>query len=220
MSLDDTNTEVPTSPSPSPSSASGCETVEVTGVLAVTAFSATMDFDPEWSVSKVANNLHSYLSDSAQRLFDLNSPVGLQGLDIFKCKFCKKHSSGLSRSLTHHIYTAAQAGIQIPGDLKKPIIEVKADGEEEVTKYLIMFDLPSDHANIVETYVKDNKENKENLAVARLENLLREEEAEKKKGLEEVELPVAKKGKKKGKGKGKKKDNAGKCLNPVSPLTV
>jgi len=174
MSLDDTNTEVPTSPSPSPSPSSKCETVEVTGVLAVTAFSATMDFDPDWSVSKVANNLHSYLSDSAQRLFDLKSPVGLQGLDIFK-----------------------SASIQIPGGLKKPITEVKADGEEEVAKYLIMFDLPSDHANIVQAYVNDNKENKENLAVALRENLVKEEE---------VELPVAKKGKKK--GKGKKKDNA------------
>jgi hypothetical protein len=104
--------------------------------------------------------------------------------------------------LTHHIYTAAS--IQIPGGLKKPITEVEADGEEEVTKYLIMFDLPSDHANIVETYAKDNKDTKGNLAVARGESSLR---------VEEVELPVAKKGKKK--GKGEKKENAGKCLNPL-----
>ena len=204
MSLDNTNpeaSEVPTSPSPSPSS--GCEAVEVTGVLAVTAFSATKDFDPEWSVSKVAHDLHSHLSDSAQRLFDLNSPVGLRGLDIYKCKFCTNHSSRLSCSLTYHIYTAATSSVQIPGGLKKPVTGVKVDGEE-VTKYLIMFDLPSDDANIVETYVNDNKEN---LAVARGESLVREEEVE-----------LAKKNKKK--GKGKKKDNAGKCLNPVSPLTI
>jgi hypothetical protein len=81
MSLDD-NTELQ-----SPSPPSGCESVEVTGVLAVTAFSATMGFDPEWSVSQVANNLRSHLSDSAQQLFELDSPVGLRGLDIFKCKF-------------------------------------------------------------------------------------------------------------------------------------
>jgi hypothetical protein len=54
-----------------------------------------------------------------------------------------------------------------------------ADEEEEV-KYLIMFDLLSDHANIVETYVTDNKEN---LAVARGDPLVREEdELKEKKG--------------------------------------
>jgi hypothetical protein len=94
MSLDD-NTEPPTSPSPS----SGCESVEVTGILAVTAFSATLGFDPEWSVSQVANDLRSRLSDSAQQLLELDSPVGLRGLDIFKCRFCTIYSSRLSCSL-------------------------------------------------------------------------------------------------------------------------
>ena len=190
MSLDD-NTELPTSPSPS----SGCESVDVTGVLAVTAFSATVEFDPEWSVSQVANDLLSRLSDRAQQLFELDSPLGLRGLDIFKCRFCTIHSSRLSRSVTHHIYTAASPSLQ------KPITEVKADEEEEV-KYLIMFDLPSDHANIVEKCVKVNKEN---LAIARGERLVREE----------VELKA-----KKVKGKKKKKDKAGKCHNPVSPPTI
>jgi hypothetical protein len=98
--------------------------------------------------------------------------------------------------VTHHIYTAAS--VQLPSGLQKPITEVKAD-EEEV-KYLIMFDLLPDHANIVETYVKDNKEN---LANARGDRLVREE----------VELKTKK-------GKGKKKDRAGKCHNPVSPPTI
>lgn len=191
MSLDD-NTELPTSPSPS----SGCESVEVTGVLAVTAFSVTVDYDPEWSVSEVANDLHSRLSDSAQQLFDLDSPLGLRGLDIFKCKFCTIHSSRLSRSVTHYIYTAASPSTS---SLQEPITEVKVNEEEEV-KYLIMFDLPSDHANIVEKYVKDNKEN---LAIARGDRLVREE----------VELNAKK-------VKGKKKDKAGKCHNPVSPPTI
>ena len=82
--------------SPSPSVASG--SVEVTGVLAVTAFSATMEFDPKWTLSEVANDLHSHLSNSTQQLLDLDSPVGLRGLDIFKCKFYTVHSSRFSRS--------------------------------------------------------------------------------------------------------------------------
>ena len=85
--------EPPRSPSPSVASASG--SVEVTGVLAVTA---TMDSEPKWTLSKVANDLHSHLSDSAQQLLDLDSPVDLRGLDIFKCKFYTIHSSRLSRS--------------------------------------------------------------------------------------------------------------------------
>jgi hypothetical protein len=99
--------------------------------------------------------------------------------------------------VTHHIYTAAS--VQLPSGLQKPITEVKADKEEEV-KYLIMFDLPTDHANIVETYVKDNKEN---LAIARGDRLVREETELKAKRV-----------------KGKKKDEAGKCHNPVSPPTI
>jgi len=148
-SLDD-NLEPPRSPSPSNGQ-------EVTGVLAVTAFSATLDFDPEWSVSQVANDLRGRLSDSAQQLFGLDSPLGLCGLDIFK-----------------------SASVQL-GGLQKPITDVKADEEDQV-KYLIMFDLPSDQANIVETYVNDNKEN---LAIARGDRLAREEDeskAKKRKG--------------------------------------
>lgn len=192
-SLDD-NTEPPASPSPSSSSGS----VEVTGVLAVTAFSATMDFDPEWTLSKVANNLRTHLSDGAQKLFELDSPVGLCGLDIFKCRFIAVHSSRLWRSVTHHIFTAAS--VQQPGGLQKPITEAKADEEE--AKYLIMFDLPPEHVNILETYIKKNKEN---LAIAHGDSLVKEE----------AEL----KGKK-GKGKGKKKGKAGKCHKPVSPPTI
>jgi hypothetical protein len=94
-----------------------------------------------------------------------------------------------------HIYTAAT--VQLPSGLQKPITDVKGDEEEEA-KYLIMFDLPSHHANIVETYVKDNKEN---LAIARGDRLVREE----------VELKAK---------KGNKKDKAGKCHNPVSPPTI
>ena len=188
MSLDDSIEH-----STSPSSSRTFESVEVTGVLAVTAFSATMDFDSDWSLSQVANDLHSRLADSAQQLFELDSPVGLCGLDIFKCRFCIIHSSILSCSVIHHIYTAAS--VQRSGALQKPITEVKADEEEEV-KYLIMFDLPSDHTNIVETYVKNNKEN---LAVARGDRLVREEGKLKAK-----------------KGKGEKKDKAGKCHYIVS----
>jgi len=114
-------------------------------------------------VAQVANDLRSRLSDSAQQLFELDLPVGFLGLDIFK---------------------STSAGVQLPGGLQKPITEVKADKEEE-GKYLIMFDLPYD---IVETYVKDNKEN---LAIARGERLVREE----------VELKAKK-------VKGKKKDKA------------
>ena len=63
-----------------------------------------------------------------------------------------------------------------------------------------MFDLPPHHANIVETYVKNNKEN---LAIARGDRLAREED----------ELKALKE---------KKKGNlkAGKCHNPVSPPTI
>ena len=95
--------EPPRSPSPSVASASG--SVEVTGVLAVTAFSATMDFDSEWSVSQVANDLRCRLSDSAQQLFELDSPIGLCGLDVFKCRFYTIYSSrfvALSDSLYIH----------------------------------------------------------------------------------------------------------------------
>jgi hypothetical protein len=99
--------------------------------------------------------------------------------------------------VTHHIYTAAS--LQLSSGLRKPITEVKADEEEEV-KYLIMFDLPSDHANMLETYVKNNKEN---LAIARGDRLVREEGELKAK-----------------KVKGKKKEKAGKCHNPVSPPTI
>ena len=171
--------EPPTSPSPSNGS------VEVTGVLAVTTFSTTMDFDPEWTLSEVANELRSHLSDSAQQLFELDSPVGLCGLDIFKCRFVQSTLLNCyAQCLT--IYTAAS--VQLPAGLQKPIAEVKADEEEEV-KYLVMFDLPPDNANMVETYVKNNKEN---LAIASGDH-------------EEVEQKA-----KKGRGKGKKKVKAGK----------
>ena len=87
------------------------------------------------------------------------------------------------------IYTATSVQ---PGGLKKPIPEaVKADEEE--AKYLIMFDLPPDHANIVETYIK----NKENLAIACGDHPVKEEVEQKAK-----------------KGKGKKKGKAGKCHQP------
>jgi hypothetical protein len=62
--------------------------------------------------------------------------------------------------------------------------------EKEEVKFLVMFDLPSDQANIVETYVKDNKEN---IAIARGDRLVREEEESKGKNR-----------------KGKKKNKAGK----------
>lgn len=65
---------------------------------------------------------------------------------------------------------------------------------------MIVFNLPSDHVNIVETYIKNNKEN---LAIARGDRLVREEEELKAK-----------------KVKGKKKDEAGKCYNPVSSSTI
>ena len=65
-----------------------------------------------------------------------------------------------------------------------------------------MFELPSDHANIVETYVKDNKKS---LAIARGDCLVREEDELKAKKVTR---------------KGKKKDKAGKRHNPVSPPTI
>ena len=95
MSLPD---EPPASPSPS----SGCGSVEVTGVLAVTSFSTTLDFDPEWSLSQVAHDLRGRLSDNAQQLFELDSPLGLCGLDIFKCLCYTMHFGILSYSLTNH----------------------------------------------------------------------------------------------------------------------
>ncbi|KIM72917.1 hypothetical protein PILCRDRAFT_15717 [Piloderma croceum F 1598] len=162
MSLPDDNTEPPASPSLS----NECEFVEVTGVLAVTAFSTTVDFDPEWSLSQIANDLRVRLSDNAQQLLKLDSPLGLCGLDIFK-----------------------SASVQLPGGLQKSITDVKGDEKEEV-KFLIMFDLPSDQANIVETYVKDNKEN---IAIAHGDRLVREEDESKGKNR-----------------KGKKKTKAGK----------
>ena len=88
--------------------------------------------------------------------------------------------------MTHNVYTALAAS---SADLKKPITELKEN--KEGVKYLIMFN--ADPANIVETYVKKNKEN---LATARGDSLVREED----------ELKA-----KKGKGKGKKKDKTGKC---------
>lgn len=182
MSLSDDNTEPPASPSPS----NKCESVEVTGVLAVTAFSTTVDFDPEWSLSQVANDLRGRLSDNAQQLLELDSPLGLCGLDIFKCMCYTTHFDRLSHLLTI-ISTAAT--VQLPGGLQKSITDVMGDEKEEV-KFLVMFDLPSDQANIVETYVKDNKEN---IAIARGDRLVREEEESKGKNR-----------------KGKKKSKAGK----------
>jgi hypothetical protein len=179
MSFDDDNTELPTRPSPS----SGCESVEVTGIHAITTFSTTIEFDPDWTVSQVASYLHSHLSYSAERLFELDSPVDMLGLSIFNCRF---YTIRIVLLMTHHIYTAAT--IEQPGGLQRPITEVKAKEKE---KYLIMFDLPSDHANIVETYIKDNKEN---LAIARGDRLVREEDELKAK-----------------KVKGKNKDEAGNC---------
>ena len=87
------------------------------------------------------------------------------------------------------IYTATSVQ---PGGLKKPIPEAVKAVEEEA-KYLIMFDLPPDHANIVETYIK----NKENLAIACGDHPVKEE----------VEQKATK-------GKGKKKGKAGKCHQP------
>jgi hypothetical protein len=65
---------------------------------------------------------------------------------------------------------------------------------------LIMFDLPSDQANIVETYVKDNKEN---IAIARGDRLVREEDESKGKNR-----------------KGKKKSKAGKLTPSLHPLPL
>ena len=80
------------------------------------------------------------------------------------------------------IGTSTATNIELPGGLQKPITDVKAD--EEV-KYLIMFDLPSDNVTIVETYVKDTKEN---LAIARGDLSVRgEDELKAKKGKEEKE---------------------------------
>jgi len=180
MSLPDDNTEPP--PSPSPSN----ESVEVTGVLAVTAFSTTVDFDPEWSLSQVANDLRGRLSDNAQQLLELDSPLGLCGLDIFKCMCCTTHFDRLSHLLT---IISTAASVQLPSGLQKSITDVKGDEKEEV-KFLIMFDLPSDQANVVETYVKENKEN---IAIARGDRLVREEDESKGKNR-----------------KGKKKSKAGK----------
>jgi hypothetical protein len=52
---------------------------------------ATLDFDPEWSVAQVANDLSCRLSNSAQRLLELDSPIDLVGLDTFMCRFCTIH---------------------------------------------------------------------------------------------------------------------------------
>lgn len=95
MSPDNTERSEPSEPPTSPSPSSGCaiESVEVTGVLDVTGSSQTFDFDPKWSLSEVASDLRTCLADSTQKLFELDSPVGLVGLDIFKCRFCSIHSS-------------------------------------------------------------------------------------------------------------------------------
>jgi hypothetical protein len=106
-------------------------------------------------LSHVANDLRGRLSDNAQQLLELDSPLGLCGLDIFKCMCCTTHFDRLSHLLT---IISTAASVQLPGGLQKSITDVKGDEKEEV-KFLIMFDLPSDQANIVETYVKDNKEN-------------------------------------------------------------
>jgi hypothetical protein len=103
----------------------------------------------------------------------------------------------LSQSAIHQICTAAS--VQLPGGLQKPITDAKTEEDEEI-KYLIMFDLPPDHANIVETYVKDNKEN---LAIAHGDRLVREEDELKAK-----------------KGKRGKKNKEGKYHNSVFPPTV
>jgi hypothetical protein len=148
--------------------------VEVTGIHAITTFSTTIEFDPEWTVSQVASYLHSNLSDSAQQLFELALPVNILGFSVFN-----------------------SALVQQPSGHQRPITEVMANEKE---KYLILFDLPSDHANIVETYIKDNKEN---LAIARGDRLVREEDELKAK-----------------KVKGKNKDEAAKSDTSSQMLKV
>ena len=78
-----------------------------------------------------------------------------------------------------HLLTiiSTAASIQLPGGLQKSITDIKGDEKEEV-KFLIMFDLPSDQANIVETYVKAIKEN---IAIACGNQLVREEDESKGK---------------------------------------
>ena len=49
---------------------------------------------------------------------------------------------------------SAGASVQLPGGLQKSITNIEADEKKEV-KFLIMFDLLSDQANIMETYVKE-----------------------------------------------------------------
>jgi hypothetical protein len=80
-----------------------------------------------------------------------------------------------SSSSYSHIFSAT--GIPLPGDLQKPIIELQTDDDSNA-KYLIVFDPPSDKANFVETYVRTNKEN---LATARRDCLIRDEATSKAK---------------------------------------
>jgi hypothetical protein len=183
MSLPDDNTEPPASPFPS----NGCEAVEVTGVLAITAFSTRVDFDPEWSLTQVANDLCGRLSDNTQQLLKLNLPLGLCELNIFKCMCCTAYFDRLSHLLL--IIISAVASVQLFGGFQKSITDVEGDEKEEV-KFLIMFDLPSDQANIMETYIKDNKEN---ITIAHGDCLVKEEDESKGKNR-----------------KGKKKSRAGK----------
>jgi hypothetical protein len=181
MSSANDNISVAEDPPGSPSPPSEDGFVEVTGVLFNTAFSGTFDFAPEWSLSQIAHNLHGRISENAQQVFELASPLGLRGMDVFKCM---SHITLLPRSSLSHIFSAATNP-----DLQKPINELQTNNDLDA-KYLIVFDPPSDKTNFVETYIRTNKEN---LATARGDRLIRDEETLKaKEGKKQKQIRTSK----------------------------
>ena len=82
------------------------------------------------------------------------------------------HITVLPRSSFSRIFSAAA----IP-DLQKPINKLQTNNDLDA-KYLIVFDPPSDKTNFVETYIRTNKEN---LATAQGDGLIRDEETLKTK---------------------------------------
>jgi hypothetical protein len=84
-SANNNNISVAEDPPDSPTPPSDDGFVEVTGVLFNTAFSGTFDFASESSLSQIAHDLHGRISQNTQQLFGLASPLGLRGMDIFKC---------------------------------------------------------------------------------------------------------------------------------------
>lgn len=82
-------------------------------------------------MSQIAHNLQGRIHENAQQVFGLAEPLGLRGMDVFKCMF----SIIVLPRLTFHPFFSAVI-IPLPVDLRKPITELQTDNDL-IAKYLL-----------------------------------------------------------------------------------